>query len=104
MVIAVEADGLAAKAGLQVGDEIVRWNNADVPRHPERWTTQQKPGDLLRLRVRRNEKEQTVDVRLGEMRDKFFQVTELANADDRARRLRDGLLHGTTEPVTANRR
>jgi len=103
-VIAVDADSLAAKAGLQVGDEIVRWNNADVPRHPERWATQQRPGDLLRLRVRHSEREQTVDVRLGEMREKFFQVIELANADDRARRLRDGLLHGTTEPVTANRR
>jgi len=103
-VIAVDADSLAAKAGLQVGDEIVRWNNADVPRHPERWATQQKPGDLLRLRVRRSDREQTVDVRLGEMREKFLQVTELADADDRARRLREGLLHGTTEPVTANRR
>src|SRR5262249_30004621 len=103
-VAAVDADGSAAKAGLQAGDEIVRWNNGDVPRRPERWTTQQKPGDVLHLRVRRNGKEETLDVRLGEVRQRFWQVTEVASADDRARRLREGLLRGTTEPVTANRR
>jgi len=30
-----------------------------------------------------------------------FQVAEMSGANDRARRLRDGLLHGTTDPVTA---
>jgi predicted metalloprotease with PDZ domain len=100
-VAAVDAGGPAAKSGLQVGDEILRWNNADVPRRPERWAAQQKPGDVLRLRVRRVEKEESVEIHLGEVREKFFQVAEMSNADERARRLRDGLLHGTTEPITA---
>jgi predicted metalloprotease with PDZ domain len=100
-VAAVEADGLAAKSGLQVGDEILRWNNSDVPRRPERWAAQQKPGDVLRLRVRRAEKEESVEIRLGEVHEKFFQVAEMPGADDRARRLRDGILRGTTDPVTA---
>jgi predicted metalloprotease with PDZ domain len=103
VVAAVEADGAAAKVGLQVGDEILRWNSGEVPRHPERWATQQKPGDVLRLRVRRAEKEETVEVRLEEMRERFFQVAELPGADERARRMREGLLKGTTEPITANR-
>ena len=100
-VAAVEADGLAAKSGLQVGDEILRWNNGDVPRRPERWAAQQKPGDVLRLRIRRAEKEETVEIRLGELHEKFFQVAEMAGADARARRLRDGIFRGTTDPVTA---
>ena len=100
-VAAVEADGLAAKSGLQVGDEILRWNNGDVPRRPERWAAQQKPGDILRLRVRRAEKEESVEIRLGELHEKFFQVAEMPGADARARRLRDGILRGTTDPVTA---
>jgi predicted metalloprotease with PDZ domain len=103
-VAAVDADGPAGKSGLQVGDEIVRWNNSDVPRRPERWATQQKPGDVLRLRVRRAEKEQSIEIHLGELHEKFFQVAEMSNADERARRLRDGILHGTTEPVTARSR
>jgi predicted metalloprotease with PDZ domain len=103
-VAAVDAGGPAAKSGLQVGDEILRWNNSDVPRRPERWAGQQKPGDVLRLRVRRGEKEESVEIHLGELRERFFQVAEMSNADERARRLRDGLLHGTTEPITAHTR
>jgi predicted metalloprotease with PDZ domain len=100
-VAAVDANGLAAKSGLQVGDEIIRWNNGDVPRRPERWAVQQKPGDVLRLRIRRGEKDESVEIHLGEIHEKFFQVAEMSGADDRARRLRDGLFHGTTDPITA---
>ena len=100
-VAAVDADGTAAKSGLQVGDEILRWNNSDVPRRPERWAAQQKPGDVLRLRIRRAEQEASIEIHLGELHQKFFQVAEMSNADERARRLRDGLLHGTTAPITA---
>ena len=103
-VAAVDADGLAAKSGLQAGDEILRWNNGDVPRRPERWAAQQKPGDVLRLRIRRGEKEESLEIHLSELHEKFFQVAETSNADERARRLRDGLLHGTTDPVTARTR
>ena len=104
VVATVDPDGLTAKSGLQVGDEILRWNNGDVPRRPERWAAQQKPGDVLRLRIRRAEKEESVELHLGELHEKFFQVAERSTADDRARRLRDGLLHGTTDPITARSR
>jgi predicted metalloprotease with PDZ domain len=100
-VAAVEADGLAAKSGLLVGDEILRWNNGEVPRRPERWAAQQKPGEALRLRIRRAEKEESVEVHLSEIHEKFFQVAEMSGADERARRLREGLFRGTTDPITA---
>ena len=100
-VAAVDADGPAAKSGLQIGDEILRWNNGEVPRRPERWAAQQKPGEVVHIRIRRAEKEESIEVHLGELHQKFFQVTEMAGADERARHLRDGLLHGTTDPVTA---
>ena len=103
-VRAVEADGPAAKSGLLVGDEIVRWNNGEPPRRPERWLSQQKPGDTLHLRVRRDDKEQNIDIRLGEQREKFYQVVESSNAGARARGIREGLLRGSTDPVTARTR
>ncbi len=99
-----EADGPAAKSGLLVGDEIVRWNNGEPPRRPERWLSQQKPGDTLHLRVRRDDKEQNIDIRLGEQREKFYQVVESSNAGARARGIREGLLRGSTDPVTATNR
>ena len=100
-VASVDTGSPAEKGGLRVGDEILRWNNGDTPRRPERWAAQQKPGEELHLRVRRDGKEETIDLRLGELREKFFDVVEASNTDPRARRIRDGLLHGTTDPVTA---
>ena len=100
-VASVEPGGNAERAGLQPGDEILRWNNGDTPRRPERWASQQKPGEVIHLRIRRAEKEQAVDVRLGEIRETFFQVTEAPNANERAKRIREGMLHGTTDPITA---
>jgi len=97
----VDADGPAAKSKLLVGDEIVRWNNGEPPRRPERWLRQQKPGDVLHLRVRRDNQEQNIDIRLGEQRETFYQVAESANAGDRPRRIREGILRGSTDPVTA---
>jgi hypothetical protein len=42
-----------------------------------------------------------IDFRLGEIREKYFQVTEEPNAAERATHLREGLLRGTTDPITA---
>jgi hypothetical protein len=64
---------------------------------------QQKPGDALHLRVKRGEKEEAVEVRLSGLRERFYQVAEMQGADERARRVWEGLLKGTTEPITANR-
>jgi len=100
----VDADGPAAKSGLLVGDEIVRWNNGEPPRHQGRWLNQQKPGDVLHLRIRRDDKEMSIDIRLGEQHEKFFQVVESSNGGERARRIREGLLRGTTDPITAKNR
>ena len=100
-VATVEPGSTADRGGLQVGDEILRWNSVEVPRRPERWASQQKPGEDLRLRVRRDGKEISIEVRLGESRETSYQVVETPGTNDRARRIRDGILHGTTDPVTA---
>ena len=100
-VASVEPGSNAEKSGLMVGDEILRWNNADIPRRPDRWAAQQKPGEDLHLRLRRADNEQLIDLRLGEQHEKFYQVIETADASDRAKRIREGILHGTTDPVTA---
>jgi predicted metalloprotease with PDZ domain len=103
IVQSVDADSSAAKAGLRTGDEIVRWNSGEPPRHPQQWSSQHKPGDEVHLLIHRGEieKNQMIDFHLGEIREKFFQVTEEPNAAERATHLRDGLLRGTTDPITA---
>jgi predicted metalloprotease with PDZ domain len=99
VVKAVEAEGVAAKAGLRAGDVITAWNGGEVPRRPERWITGQKPGDLLKLRIRREEKEISLEFRLGETRETVFEVLEDSRANERALKIREGLLRGETTAV-----
>jgi hypothetical protein len=56
----------------------------------------------LKLRVRREEKEITVEFRLGEIKEIFYGVTEDPHASEKARDIRDGLLHGVTRAAVAH--
>jgi predicted metalloprotease with PDZ domain len=102
-VASVEPGSNAERGGLKVGDVLLRWNGGDVPRRPERWAVQREPGEQVHLTVRRADAEMNFDVSLGEARQKVCQLVEIAGADERARRIRDGMLHGSTDPVTAHR-
>jgi predicted metalloprotease with PDZ domain len=102
VVKSVEERSSAANADLRVGDTILTWNGSEAPRRLERWTYEQKPGNLLRLLVRREGKELQIEFRLGETKEVLYQVTEDARASEKARRIRDGILHGTTQQVAAN--
>jgi len=103
-IASVEPGGNAEKSGLLVGDEVTRWNGGDVPRRADRWAAQQKPGDTVQLRIRRGEQELLVDLRLGEVHEKVFQVVESPDSSDRAKGIREGILRGTTNPITAKNR
>jgi predicted metalloprotease with PDZ domain len=93
----------AGKTVLRTGDEILRWNNGDPPKRLERWANSQKPGDELVVHIRHAEaeKEEDVTVRLGEVHEKYFQVAETSHPSEREKHIREGILHGTTAPVTA---
>jgi len=102
VVKSVENGSAAANADLRIGDTIVNWNGGEAPRRLERWIYEQKPGNLLRLRVKREEKEIQLEFRLSGSKEILYQVTEDAHASEKARHIRDGILHGTTQPVAAN--
>ncbi len=96
VVRSVETDSSAAQAGLRTDDIIVSWNGGETPRRLERWVAEQKSGNALHLRVRRDEKEFDLEMRLGEIKDVRYEVTEMAHVSDAARQIREGWLHGTT--------
>lgn len=95
-VQSVVADGPGAQAGLRAGDVLLVWNGGEVPRRTDRWLREQKPGDLLKLSVGREEKKVALEFRLGEVKETFYAVAEDLHASEKARQIRDGLLHGVT--------
>ncbi|HEY6946078.1 MAG TPA: PDZ domain-containing protein, partial [Candidatus Acidoferrum sp.] len=78
----VIAGGPAEQAGLRSGDIILAWNGGEVPRWPERWVSQQNPGDVLKLRIRREEKELSLEVRLGAIKETIYEVLEDSHANE----------------------
>jgi predicted metalloprotease with PDZ domain len=98
----VDDGSLAAGAGLRQGDVIVNWNDGDVPRSLGRWVRDRQPGETVKLRVRSEEKERTLEFKLGEEKELLYQVAEDAHASEKARHIREGLLHGVTQAVTVH--
>jgi predicted metalloprotease with PDZ domain len=101
-VRAVDDGSPAAEGGLRPGDVILNWNGGDVPRSLGRWAREHQPGETVKVRIRRDEKEQALQFKLGEEKELVYQVAEDSHASEKARRIREGLLHGVTQPVSTH--
>jgi predicted metalloprotease with PDZ domain len=102
VVSAVDSEGPAAQVGLRAGDVIVNWNGGEAPRRTERWLQEQRPGDWLKLKIRREDKEMTIEFRLGEIKETAYQVVEDSHASEKARHIREGMLRGETSAVAVH--
>jgi len=98
----LDAESSAAQAGLRSGDVILTWNGSEPPRNVERWVYSQKARSVVHLRVRRDDREISIDFRIDEVTETFYQVVEDSHANAKAKRIREGILRGTTQPVTAS--
>jgi predicted metalloprotease with PDZ domain len=103
-VEAVEPESAAEGAGLRRGDVIVSWNGAEPPRGLERWASTHKKGTSVKIGVRREDGPGVVEFALGEVSETFYRTVEDEHAGEKARRIREGILRGTTQPVTASAR
>jgi predicted metalloprotease with PDZ domain len=93
-------DGSSADgAGLRPGDVILNWNDGDLPRSLARWVRERQPGETVKVRIRRDEKERTLEFKLGEEKELLYQVAEDSHASEKARHIREGLLQGVTQTV-----
>ena len=101
VVRSVDPDSQAAQVGLRTGDAILTWNRGEPPRDLDQWLTGQKKGTTVHLGIRREEQSLSLDIKIGEVLESSYVIVETAGAGEKARRIREGLLHGTTQPVTA---
>src|SRR5258708_13919154 len=97
-----DSQGPAALAGLRAGDVILKWNGGEVPRRDQRWLLEQKAGQSLKLRVRREDKQVALEFRLGESQETLYQVVEDSHAGEKARHIREGMLRGETSAVAVH--
>ena len=93
----VQPGSAAEQAGVREGDVLLRLNGHPFPRDPESWLREHRPGETVQLCLRRNGTEKEVSFALGERQERGYRVEEAANATEKQRRIRDGLLRGTTD-------
>jgi predicted metalloprotease with PDZ domain len=99
VVSTVDSEGPATQAGLHAGDVILNWNGGEAPGRVEHWLQEQKAGDLLKLRVRREDKEISLEFRLGENKETLYEVMEVSHAGEKARHIREGMLRGEASAI-----
>ena len=86
----------AEAAGLRQGDMILQINGENTSPAQYRWMRSRVPGDVLPLRIRRDSQEQDVSVKLGSREESQFSIEEIANPTEKQRRIREGMLRGST--------
>jgi predicted metalloprotease with PDZ domain len=98
-VVAQVTTGSAAEAaGLQKGDVLMGINGEGLPRNIRGWLRDHHARETVKLRVRRDGEEKEISYALGEGGgDRHYSIVESPNPSDKQRRIREGMLHGTTD-------
>jgi predicted metalloprotease with PDZ domain len=97
-IAAVDRDSGASEAGLKEGDVLVTLNGESFPRSPDRWLRDHQPDERVAVKVQRGGELRDFSFALGRQAEATYLVTEIASPTEKQRRIRDGILHGTTTP------
>ncbi len=93
----IEDPGPAARAGIREGDVLASLNDAELSGSAARWLRGRSPGEMVRMRIRRDNAEREVSFALGEEAQHAYTVTELPHPSERQQRVLKGVLQGTTD-------
>lgn len=93
-VDSVDPEGPAARAGLVVADELAALNGRAVPRWPDQELARLRPGERIRLRVRRGDRELELAFTVGRALTTSYKVVEKPDATPLEREVRRGILTG----------
>jgi predicted metalloprotease with PDZ domain len=87
----------AQQAGLQAGDVLVKLDGQPFPRFAQRWLLSHAPGDKVKLQIERNASQREISLTLGKHTIESYSISEMPAASARQKRIRDGILNGTTD-------
>ena len=96
VVSAIESGSSAEAAGVREGDSLLEINGAPFPARFSEWLHDQKPGERVKLRIRRDGEEKEIAFPLGTRTDNECRLSETDHPSEKQRRILEGLLHGST--------
>jgi predicted metalloprotease with PDZ domain len=96
-VSSVEAGSTAEAAGLQEDDLITQVNDRALPKGRGAWRLGLSPGEPAKLYIERDGQQMYISYRVGKREDEVYTIAEIAHPTDKQRRIRNGLLRGTTD-------
>jgi S1-C subfamily serine protease len=98
VIVSNLAAGSSAEAsGLRNGDVILSSPGKSSPQDLAAWLRGRSAGDSVALRIRRDSQESEISFLVGSREERQYSVAEMPHPSEQQRRIRDGLLHGTTD-------
>jgi len=85
----------AETAGLLAGDVLLQLNGEAVPRYLAGRMRVHSPGEIIKLRVKRETKEMDISFALGSNDVNNYSISEVSHATDKQKRIREGWLRGS---------
>jgi predicted metalloprotease with PDZ domain len=98
MVVTALAPGSSAEsAGIHTGDVLLSINGEPVPHDINDWLQGRPVDQMVRVRVRRDGGERDLSFALSGREMLSYEIEEDSHATNDQKRIREGLLHGTTD-------
>jgi predicted metalloprotease with PDZ domain len=92
----LEPGSAAEAAGLRNGDLLITPRDKAKPRDFSEYLRTRSAGDPLNLQVRRGSQELEISFLVGSREDRRYSISEIPHPSEKQRRIREGILRGTT--------